>query len=236
MKKTILVLSLAVLAITPAVTQAEPIGSAFGALMTAQSINQGRAAIGGRLGIAEATSFYGSVGYGFSQNADGRFKIGMVGEDLAEGELTLGADTKWQIWRAFSADAKGNATRTKHPFDMAVGPFVEWFQSEESMGPARASASATQLGLQLVGSYPVALKAGSTLSPYARINARNEWLSVEVDDGLGNTISADDSQVAFGLNGGLAWRPRASAVSLYGEFQVDGNNGVFFGLDYLIAR
>ena len=132
MKKTILVLSLAVLAITPAVTQAESVGSAFGALMTAQSISQGRAALGGRLGIADATSFYGSVGYGFSKTADGRFKVGLVGDDLSEGELTLGADTKWQIWRAFSADAKGNASRTKQPFDMAVGPFVEWFKSDFS--------------------------------------------------------------------------------------------------------
>lgn len=227
---------LLLLVLMASVAQAENIGSAFGALMTAQSINQGQAAIGGRLGIADATSFYGTVGYGFAKNADGRVKIGMVGDDLSEGELTLGADTKWQIWRSYSADAKGNATRTKHPFDMALGPFVEWFQSEERMGAASATMSATQLGLQLVGSYPVALKAGSTLSPYARLNARNEWLSAEVNDGLGNTISGDESDIAFGFNGGLAWRPRASAVSLFGEFQVDGNNGVFFGIDYLLAR
>jgi hypothetical protein len=216
--------------------QAENVGSSFGALMTAQSLAQGRTAFGGRLGVAEATSLVGTLGYGFSRNADGRVKLGIVGDDLSESELVLGADTKWQVWRAYAVDAKGQSARTTHPFDLALGPFVEWFKADYGTGLMTGSSTVTELGVQVVGSYPVVLKSGGSLSPYARLNAHNEWLSVEASDGLGGTVSASDSQIALGFNGGVSWRPRASAVALYGEVQIDGNNGVFFGLDYLLAR
>lgn len=234
MKK--LIGALSILICMGSLAQADNVGSSFGALMTAQSLSQGRAAIGGRLGVADATSFIGSLGYGFSGTGDGRVKLGLVGDDLSESELVLGADTKWQLMRAFNVDANGQASRTKNPFDLAIGPFVEWFKADYGVGTVRGSSTVSQLGVQMVGSYPVALNAGGSLSPYARINARNEWLSFEASDGLGGTVSGSDSHIALGLNGGVAWRPRASAVALYGEFQVDGNNGVFFGLDYLLAR
>lgn len=234
MKRYILPLSALILFSSAA--HADNVGSSFGALMTAQSLSQGRTAIGGRLGVAEATSLIGSLGYGFSNSADGRVKLGMVGDDLSESELTLGADAKWQVWRTYTANASGKAARSKQPFDLAIGPFVEWFKSDFRAGITSGSAQATQLGLQVVGSYPVLLKSGGSLSPYARINARNEWVSFEANDGLGGSTSGDDSQIAVGLNSGLSYRPRASAVALYGEVQIDGNNGVFVGMDYMLGR
>jgi len=234
MKK--LIVALSVLGSMVQVAQADNVGSSFGALMTAQSLAQGRAALGGRLGVADATSFVGSLGYGFSNSADGRVKLGLAGDDLSESELILGADAKWQETRAYEANPQGQVVRTKSPFDFAIGPFFEWFKADYDEGIVRGSTAVTQLGVQAVGSYPVRLNSGGSLSPYARINARNEWLNVEASDALGNSVSGSDSQIALGLNGGVAWRPRASAVSLYGEFQVDGNNGVFFGIDYLLAR
>jgi hypothetical protein len=234
MKKFILALS--ALITMGSVAQAENVGSSFGALMTAQSLAQGGTAIGGRLGVAQATSFIGSIGYGFSGTGDGRLKLGFVGDDLSESELVLGADTKWQVMKAFEVNSKGQAARTKHPFDLAIGPFVEWFKADYGTSTLRGSSTVSQLGLQMVGSYPVLLKSGGSLSPYARINARNEWLSFEADNGLGGTVSGSDSHIAVGVNGGVAFRPRASAIALYGEVQFDGNNGVFMGIDYLLAR
>jgi hypothetical protein len=234
MKKFLVPLS--VLIMLTGAASAENVGSSFGALMTAQSLAQGRAALGGRLGVADATSFVGSMGYGFSNTGDGRVKLGLVGDDLSESELVLGADTKWQVWKVYQPNSQGQTTRTTHPFDLALGPFVEWFKVDYGAGTLSGSSTVTQLGMQVVGSYPVLLKAGGSVSPYARINTRNEWVSFEVSDGFGGTVSGDDSQLALGLNGGVAWRPRASAVALYGEFQFDGNNGVFVGLDYLLAR
>jgi hypothetical protein len=232
MKK--LAVAVCIVCMAAPVVQADNIGSSFGALMTAQSVAQGHYVLGGRLGVAEATSFYGTFGYGFSRNADGRIKLGFVGDDLTEGELVLGADTKWQVWKVYQANSEGQVSRTKHPFDLAVGPFVEWFKVDVGTSAASSSVTATQLGLQVVGSYPVQLKNGSSIAPYGRINVRNEWLSFETSVPGFASVSGSESQLALGLNGGVSWRPRASAVALFGEIQIDGNNGVFFGLDYLI--
>ncbi len=237
MKRSILSLSLAALIMTPAVTRSEPVGSSFGALMTAQSMAQGRAVLGGRLGVANATSFSTSMGYGFSNSGDGRVKLGVVGDDLTESELVLGADAKWQILKAFEANAQGQPVRTKNPFDLAIGPFVEWFKVDYGVSTMRGSTTVSQLGAQVVGSYPIALKAGGSISPYGRINARNEWLSLEASDATTGTILRDsESGFAVGLNAGAAWRPRSSPIALFGEIQWDGNNGVFFGMDYTLGR
>ena len=232
MKK--LVVALCVICMVASVAQAENVGSSFGALMTAQSIAQGHSVLGGRLGVAEATSFYGTLGYGFSRNGDGRIKVGFVGDDLTESELMLGADTKWQVWKVYQANSEGQVSRSTHPFDLAVGPFVEWFKVEAGNTTASSTVTASQLGVQVVGSYPVQLKGGSSIAPYGRLNVRNEWISFSSTTPGLPTVSGSESQLAVGVNGGLSWRPRASAVALFGEIQIDGNNGVFFGLDYLL--
>jgi len=230
--KKFLITSLAVLMIGPA-AHAESVGSSFGALMTAQSLAHGHTAIGARLGFAGTTSFVGSLGYGLSRTGDGRIKLGFVGDDLTESKLILGADAKWQLWKAFQANAQGQASRTKHPFDLAIGPFIEWFKADVGSGSLASSFAVTQLGFQVVGSFPIQFKSGGSISPYARINARNEWISFNISAaGLPVNVSGSDSQLALGLNGGVAWRPRASPASLYAEIQIDGNSGLFLGIDY----
>lgn len=231
------ILPLLALSLFAAVAHADNVGSSFGALMTAQSLPQGQTVIGGRLGLADATSMYATLGYGFSNMADGRIKLGIVGDDLNESELTLGADAKWQIWRSFDMNSVGQVNRTKQPFDLAIGPFAEWFRADFRAGVMSGNMDATQLGVQVVGSYPVLMDNGNggILSPYARVNARSEWVSVNAS-GAGTTINDGDSHLAAGLNTGMAWRPHASPVSMYGELQFDGNNGVFFGLDYVLGR
>jgi hypothetical protein len=141
---------------------------------------------------------------------------------------------KWQVWKVYEVSGEGQVSRSKHPFDLAIGPFVEWFKVDAGTSSLSSSIAATQLGVMVVGSYPVQLKGGSSIAPYGRLNVRNEWVSFSANPlGLG-TVSGSDSQLAVGVNGGLSWRPRASAVALFGEIQIDGNNGVFFGLDYML--
>jgi hypothetical protein len=213
MKKNTLVLVI-VLSFIAATSYADASeGSAFGTLTTARAMGQGKGTFGFGVGLADNTSFVGTFAYGLSEYSDGRLKLGFVDPGAGDAEITLGADYKWQFWNV-------NST-SKHPFDFAVGMFMEYVSFEP--------VSVLQFGGQLIGSYPVALKRGGTLTPYVRFNARVEWLSW--DRPL--HVSGDDSEsnLEVGLNGGVQWQ-MTSTVALYTEFQIDGNDGIFLGIDF----
>lgn len=180
------------------------VGSAFGCLTTATSLGQGRGNFGGGVGIADATSVFGTFTYGLSKYTDGRLRLGF--RDNIEAEITFGADFKWQFWTV------GQGRR--EPMDMALGGFFEFVDA--------GGGSVFQFGGQVFASYPYHLNRGGTLSPYGRFNIRMESLS---GGGASNT------ELKFGLNGGVAWKA-TSTVSLFGEFQFDGNDGLFLGIDF----
>jgi hypothetical protein len=46
-----------------------------------------------------------------------------------------------------------------------------------------------------------------------------------------STSADSNSDIKFGLNGGVAW-DLTRLMRLYGEFQLDGNDGVFFGIEF----
>jgi hypothetical protein len=98
---------------------------------------------------------------------------------------------------------------------MAAGGFLEFIDF--------GGASLLQFGGQLIGSYPVTLSNGKLLSPYGRLNVRLERASM--------SGGGSDSDMQFGLNGGVAFG-LTSTVNLYGEFQIDGNDGIFLGIDF----
>lgn len=190
------------------------IGSAFGTLATARSMGQGKGDLGFGIGIADGTTFIGSFAYGLSQYSDGRIKLALSDSDYnSDIKLVFGVDYKWQFWSYDST--------TNHPFDFAFGAFMEFVDY--------SSISVLQVGTQLLASYPVALKHGRTLSPYGRFNARVESISYDRPPGS----RGDDSQsnLEVGFNGGVKWE-MTNAVDLYGEFQFDGNDGIFFGIDF----
>jgi len=192
---------------------ADAAGSAFGNLTTAQAIGQGAASFGGGVGLGDnATSFFGSFTYGLSQYTDGRLRVGLVDADNSDAQLSIGGDFKWQFWNY--------GKESGQPFDFAVGAFFEYVDYDYI--------SVFQVGGQLIASYPIQLRRGGVLAPYGRFNARIESLSW--DD---SRFADDDSEsnLEVGLNGGLAWE-MTPTVSLYGEFQLDGNDGVFFGIDF----
>ncbi len=185
-------------------------GSAFGNLSTAQPVGAGNANFLGGVGIADATSFFGALTYGLSTYMDGRLKLGLIDADGADTKFTIGADMKWQIWNY--------QPNGKYPFDMAIGGLFEYADYD--------AVSVLQLGTFALGSYPVALRSGGTLSPYARVGIRLESVSVDLPVG-----DDSDSNLEFGFHGGVSWAP-SKATTLYGEFQLDGNDGVFFGIDF----
>jgi len=191
-------------------------GSSFGNLATAKAMGQGKGVFGVGVGIADATSVVGWFNYGLSDYVDGRLKLGLVDADVGDTEITLGADFKYQFWSVNGAVA--------NPLDMAVGGFLEYVD----YGPV----SALQVGGQLIGSYPFTLQSGTTLSPYGRFNIRLERRSWDVNyRGFGS--SGSDSELEFGLNGGVAWQV-SPTVNVYGEFQIDGNDGIFLGIDFSV--
>ncbi len=209
MKKAILATALIVLVASHAF--ADGYGSAFGALTTAQSLGQGRGNLGLGVGIADATSFFGTFTYGLSKYVDGRLKIGL--RDDVDTKVTLGADFKWQFWNV------GEGSRA--PFDGALGGFFEF----ADLGPV----SVFQVGAQFLGSYPFHLSRGGTISPYGKFNIRVESASFDLPPGVTGDNSHSDLRV--GLNGGVKWTATPT-IDLYGEFQIDGNDGVFFGVDF----
>jgi hypothetical protein len=182
-------------------------GGAFGNLTTAQTVGMGKGFLGVGVGVADATSFFGSFTYGMSQSFDGRAKFGFV-DGGGDTEVTIGFDVKYQML------THGGASN--NPFDMALGGLFEW----ADYGPL----SLMQIGFLATGSYPFAMSNGRALSPYVRANVRIEDVNY---DGLGG----DGSDLQLGLNAGVHYE-LSKNVGLYGEFQLDGNDGLFFGLDF----
>jgi hypothetical protein len=186
-------------------------GSAFGSLATARAIGQGNGTFGFGVGVADATSAFGTFTYGLSQYTDGRLKLGLYDPDGGDSEITFGADFKWQLW--------SYGQQTKDPFDLALGGLFEFIDIGNAF-------SVFQVGVQSVGSYPVALKNGRTLTPYGRFNLRLESISFDTPTNNGDS----ESNLRFGLNGGVAFE-LSTTIVVFGEFQIDGNDGLFFGLD-----
>jgi hypothetical protein len=201
------VMLLGVLALGTSTTIQAGAGSAFGALATADPVGQGRGDFGFAVGVADATSFTGSFTYGLSQYMNGRLKLGLLDADYSDTRLVFGADFAWQF---LGVDMQRN-----RPFDLAAGGLLEYVSFEGS--------SVLQIGGHLTGSYPFKLRNGSELIPYGRFNTRIEsisWDSPGVDS---------ETNLEVGFNGGVKWK-LAPTVSLFGEFQIDGNDGVFFGV------
>lgn len=203
MKKVIIYVSVSVLLFSSAVVAGSGVGSHFGSFATASARGMGEGSFTLGVGIADQNSFIGMFNYGLSRFTDGSIKLALVDFDGGKNdnvEFAIGADFRHQFMMVDSV--------SKSPFDMAIGAFFELVNPGFSI---------LQVGGQLIGSYPVKLEHGRTLTPYGRFNVRLESAN-------------DDSELEFGLNAGVAWG-LSSSVKLFGEFQFDGNDGIFLGVD-----
>ncbi len=197
-------------------------GSAFGNFATAQTLGQGKGAFGGGIGIADATSFFGWFNYGLSNFFDGRIKLGMIDVEGADSKITFGADARYQFGSMSDVTPK--------PFDMALSGFAEYVDYEMM--------SVFQVGGAFIGSYPLKLNNGSDITPYGRFNLRLESVKMDSYEWFNpitmqtETIGGDsESKIRFGVNAGVAWQATPT-IKLYGEFQLDGNDGLFLGAEF----
>ena len=208
MKKIIISVFVAVLMMATGSFAVPAVGSGFGCLTTAKSHVQGAGDLGFAIGLGDnATSFVGSLKYGLSAYTDGRIKIGMYDPDYGDAGFMVGGDFLYQMFSV--------AENPDRPFDMAPGGFFEYIDFE--------GGSVFELGAQVIGSYDFEMDNGNIIAPYARFNLRME--SISADHG------GSESELKFGINGGVCFQV-SELIKLYGEFQFDGNDGVFFGLDY----
>ena len=189
---------------------ADAFGLTTGYLSTADACGFGVGYIGGFAGIGDdGTTLFGSITYGFSDYTEGRFRLGFFDPDYPGSDpvLTLCADLKYEFMDYYDR-------HTKNPFDLAFGGFFEYTNIE--------NANVWDLGANAIGSIPYKFASGRRLVPYARLDIRLEHVSVD--------NAGSDSNFRAGLNLGTKFEMTPD-FHLYGELQIDGNFGLFTGVD-----
>jgi hypothetical protein len=233
MRKALAVIT--VLLLVAPVAQADQIGSFFGNLATANTLAKGHTSLGIRVGVAGVNSYVGSIAHGLPAHLEIKLKGGIVRggairNELVNNELAIGVDLKWQV---LNVHPGGNPAKTSAPFDLSFGTFAEWLKLEFDGNPFIESPSAMQAGIQMIASYPIALPQAGDVAPYASANVRQEWLMAGTGPSWPSSIDPDFNQAAWGFHGGISWYPRAAPLALFAEYQYDGNDGLFGGVEYI---
>lgn len=205
MKKALLLMTI-ILIFTFAQGSADSFGSGFGSFATANTNGAGTSKILGGIGLADNNTIFGIYSYGLSRHTDGRIKFGIIDDDADNTEIMIGADF---IYNLISTEELGNG-----PFDMGIGGFFEYYSFNVF--------SIWQIGGQFIGSYPLILSNESRLVPYGRVDVRVESI---------NSDTFDDSNIEIGFNAGVEWEATKD-INLFGEFQFDGNDGLFLGIQF----
>ncbi len=213
MKKTVIVVATVLLAGVAYGDGLDAYGSAFGTLSKAQVIGQGAGDIGLAVGAADLTSFVGFFAYGMSELTEGRVKLGIADDRGVDATVTFGLDFHYQM-------LDFNSAVQQDPLDLSVGGFLEYVDFD--------GLSVFQIGADLLGSIPFDLSNATTLTPYGRFNVRLERYKVDVLN-----VSKSESELKFGLSLGTCW-DMSENFGLFGEFQFDGNDGLFAGLRYRV--
>ena len=201
---------IAVLVLGTGAQGAWDVGGSFGTLSTGEAIGRGEVSVFTGLSHGDALTAFGGLRYGIADNLDGRLKIGLRDEGGTDAELVAGIDLMYQGLRR---DTYGG-----DPIDLGFGGMAELWNSE--------AYDIWQLGGFAVGSYPYRLGNQMILTPYARLNVRTERISPEGD-------AAVTRELELGFNGGGRLDVTRS-FSVYGEFQIDGNDGVFIGAEFFL--
>lgn len=201
------------LAVTP-VLAGSSAGTLFGSLTTATTVGMGHGAFQGGVGIADLTTVYGAYRYGFSNYTQGRIKLGLADDQNINTKLIFGADFLYQFW-----DVKQGTAESKKPFDMGFQGFFEYGDFDY--------VSLLEIGGAVVGSYPFLMSNGHTLTPYGRVDIRMEKSNYDV-----SIPGLDDTNLEFGINAGVHYQ-FTKDIGGYGELQLDGNDGIFLGIDFL---
>jgi len=186
-------------------------GKPFGNLTTAKAVGQGVGNVMGAIGIGDnASSLYGAAKFGMSQYTTMRGKLGIADPDMK------GVGARFCIGGDFSYQLFDMTKDTDKPVDFAFGGFSEYVDFD--------GASLIHVGGRSIASRPYLMSNNRALTPYGSVELRIERVSWK---------GGSDSNLRFGLNAGVAYE-LGDYMNVYGEFQLDGNEGVFFGLEYNI--
>lgn len=216
MKKVTIFVVLILLIATSAYSGAN--GSSFGTLTGAKTMSMGKGAFSVGAGIADYTSVIGSFTYGLSTYTDGRLKLALVdpGKQDDDIHLAFGADFKYH----FMTVKNINNPQNNNPFDLAFGGIFEYLDVGDK--------SVLQVGARLIASYPFILDNGKTITAYGAFNSHLESINYDAIQANGDD---SDSNIEFGFNFGISWQ-MSKSMSFLAEFQLDGNDGLFLGLDF----
>ena len=118
--------------------------------------------------------------------------------------LTDADDVRLTFYGDFKYQLLDGGAELNDPLDLSLGGFGEYMDD------------VYQLGVHVIGSRLYSLQGMQTLEPYGRFNVRIESY-------------ASDSNIEVGLQAGLRWGITRN-ISLFGELQFDGNDGLFIGL------
>ncbi|MCH7691183.1 MAG: hypothetical protein IIA17_09090 [candidate division Zixibacteria bacterium] len=237
MKKIILTVAILALAFS-----AQPVlaagGSVFGTQSTAVAIGQGNANGGITLGLADITSFVGTFDYGMSKFTTFRMKLGFADANNSDLAITLGGEVRWQVWSVARSMAgksnksgKGNLSRkaNQKPFDLSIGVMTEYLSIDKKTNLLTSSSlSVFQFGGFLLGSHSFVTNGGKMITPYGRFNVRYEDTNFENTSG-----KISNSDIEIGLSTGVSYQ-FTNTMNIYGEFQMDGNDGLFIGVDFKV--
>ena len=237
MKKIILTVAMLALAFS-----AQPVlagsGSVFGTQSTAVALGQGNANGGITLGLADITSFVGTFDYGMSKFTTFRMKLGFADANNADLAITLGGEVRWQVWSiAPSISSKGKKAGKRNlskkanqkPFDLSIGVMTEYLSIDKKTNLLTSSSlSVFQFGGFLLGSHSFVTNGGKMITPYGRFNVRYEDTNFENTSG-----KISNSDIEIGLSTGVSYQ-FTNTMNIYGEFQMDGNDGLFIGVDFKV--
>ncbi|MFH1687835.1 MAG: hypothetical protein ABIE70_09990 [bacterium] len=164
------------------------------------------------------TTGVGQAGLGVGLGIGNRHRNSVSGSlgyglfDYIDGTIKLGFSDADKVRAAVGVELKyqflNAGPALDDPFDLAVGAFGEYLDD------------IFQLGVCLTGSKTFALGSVRLLTPYARFNTR-----IENDSGK--------SEIEVGLHGGVEWGITEN-ISVFGELQIDGRDGIFLGLKDLV--
>ena len=236
MKKIMLTVAMLALALS-----AQPVaaagGSVFGTQSTAVALGQGNANGAITLGLADITSFVGTFDYGMSKFTTVRMKLGFADAGNSDLAISLGGEIRWQVWSvANSMAGKGNKNRkadltrkaNQKPFDLSIGVMTEYLSIDTKIGITTYSSSVFQFGGFLLGSHSFVTNGGKMITPYGRFNVRYE--DTNFDDLSGKN---SNSNIEIGLSTGVSYQ-FTNTMNIYGELQMDGNDGLFVGIDFKV--
>ena len=237
MKKIMLTVAMLALALS-----AQPVaaagGSVFGTQSTAVALGQGNANGAVTLGLADITSFVGTFDYGMSKFTTGRMKLGFADANKSDMAISLGGEIRWQVWSAANSMAgkgnknrKGNLTRkaNQKPFDLSIGVMTEYLSIDKKAATlVTYSTSIFQFGGFLLGSHAFVTNGGKMITPYGRFSVRLEDTNFEDNSG-----KVSNSDIEIGFNTGVSYQ-FTNTMNIYGEIQMDGNDGLFIGVDFKV--